>query len=59
MREINLALDVVAPFTTVSPKVKYAPHLQASTKIMMKERDFAKFRYLNERSEENGKIYKS
>ena len=57
--EINAALDIVAPFSTITPRKRYAPHLQASTKLLMTERDKSKQNYLDNRTDENHKTYKN
>ena len=58
VNELNRVLDIIAPFKTISPRAHYAPHLQASTRLVMEKRDEAKAIHLKDRTDVNFNKYK-
>ena len=53
---INMALDQVAPVKKIQIRNRYAPYISESTKVLMKERDSAKYTFLKSQSGVDKKI---
>ena len=54
---INMALDQVAPVKKIQIRNRYAPYISESTKVLMKERDSAKYTFLKSQSGVDKKKY--